>query len=43
MTQIKALETSLDFGIFDWIEWDSSPAHEIYENRLRMLEFADRK
>ena len=42
MTQTKALETSLDFGIFDWIEWDSSPAHEIYENRLRMLEFADR-
>ena len=42
MTQAKALETSLDFGIFDWIEWDSSPAHEIYENRLRMLEFADR-
>ena len=25
-----ALETSIDFGIFDWIEWDQSGLHEIF-------------
>ena len=38
-----ALETSIDFGIFDWIEWDQSGLHEIFEHRLKMLEYADRK
>ena len=31
----------LRFGIFDWIELDGSPASDIYEERLRMLEYAD--
>ena len=38
---VSALESFLDFGIFDWIEWDKSPANEIFENRLKMLEYAD--
>ncbi|MFQ6027834.1 MAG: LLM class flavin-dependent oxidoreductase [Dehalococcoidia bacterium] len=32
----------LEFGLFDWIEWDKLPASEIYEQRLKMLEYADR-
>jgi alkanesulfonate monooxygenase SsuD/methylene tetrahydromethanopterin reductase-like flavin-dependent oxidoreductase (luciferase family) len=35
--------TSLQFGLFDWIEWDKLPAHEIYERRLKMLEYADQQ
>lgn len=32
----------LQFGIFDWIEWeDQRPPHDIYEERLKMLEYAD--
>lgn len=31
----------LRFGIFDWIEWGDRPANEIYEERLKMLEYAD--
>ena len=36
------LDGTLQFGLFDWIEWDKSAPHEIYEQRLKMLEFADR-
>ena len=42
MTQAATLTDTLEFGLFDWIEWDKSPASEIFENRLRMLEYADR-
>src|SRR6266571_3333335 len=31
----------LQFGIFDWIEWDQAPASDIFEQRLQMLEYAD--
>jgi len=31
----------LQFGIFDWIEWDQTPASDIFEQRLQMLEYAD--
>ena len=42
MTQAAALSDTLEFGLFDWIEWDKSAPNEIFENRLRMLEYADR-
>ena len=42
MTQASSLNDTLQFGLFDWIEWDKSAPHEIYEQRLKMLEFADR-
>ena len=42
MTQAAILSDTLDFGLFDWIEWDKSGPHEIFENRLKMLEYADR-
>ena len=42
MTQADMLNDTLEFGLFDWIEWDKSAPHEIFENRLRMLEYADR-
>ena len=35
-------ERQVRFGIFDWIEWENSPADEIFEQRLKMLEYADR-
>ena len=42
MTQAAILNDTLEFGLFDWIEWDKSGPHEIFENRLKMLEYADR-
>ncbi len=42
MTPVPTLNDTLEFGLFDWIEWDQSPPNEIFENRLRMLEYADR-
>ena len=42
MTQAATLSDTLEFGLFDWIEWDQSAPNEIFENRLRMLEYADR-
>ena len=41
MTQVATLNDTLEFGLFDWIEWDKSAPSEIFENRLRMLEYAD--
>ena len=40
--QATGLNDTLHFGLFDWIEWDKSAPHEIYEQRLKMLEYADR-
>jgi alkanesulfonate monooxygenase SsuD/methylene tetrahydromethanopterin reductase-like flavin-dependent oxidoreductase (luciferase family) len=34
-------ESSLEFGVFDWIEWSSVPADEIFEHKLKMAELAD--
>ena len=42
MTQVSTLNDTLEFGLFDWIEWDKSAPHEIFENRLKMLEYTDR-
>ena len=41
MTDIKHSEHHLEFGIFDSVEWGEEPAHDIYERRLKMAEFAD--
>jgi len=41
MSQSAPSKSKLQFGIFDWIEWEDRPASEIYEERLKMLEFAD--
>ena len=32
----------LEFGLFDWIDRGAAPLHELYEERLRLLEIADR-
>ena len=32
---------SLEFGIFDWIDWREAPLEQIYEERLQLLEYAD--
>jgi alkanesulfonate monooxygenase SsuD/methylene tetrahydromethanopterin reductase-like flavin-dependent oxidoreductase (luciferase family) len=34
--------TQLDFGVFDWIDRANAPLHQLYEERLRLLEAADR-
>ncbi len=31
----------VDFGLFDWIERNTSPLHQLYEDRLKLLEAAD--
>ena len=41
MSQSALSKSKLQFGIFDWIEWEDRRASEIYEERLKMLEFAD--
>ena len=33
--------TKLDFGIFDWIDRAKAPLHQLYEERLQLLEVAD--
>lgn len=40
-TERSGNSSKLQFGIFDWIEWGDRPANEIYEERLKMLEYAD--
>ncbi len=40
MTTTKS--NGVEFGIFDWIEWGRQPHNRIYEERLKMLEYADR-
>lgn len=34
---------TLEFGLFDWIEWEKQPHSAIYEERLKLLEYADRQ
>ena len=34
-------DTPTKFGIFDWIDRSRSPIHELYEERLRLIEAAD--
>ena len=33
--------TQVEFGLFDWIDLGTSPLHQLYEERLRILEAAD--
>ncbi|MYC28834.1 MAG: LLM class flavin-dependent oxidoreductase [Chloroflexi bacterium] len=33
---------ALEFGLFDWIEWENQPHSKIYEERLKLLEYADK-
>ena len=33
--------TQVAFGVFDWIERNAVPLHQLYEDRLRLLEAAD--
>ena len=34
--------TELTFGVFDWIDRAAEPLHQLYEERLQLLEIADR-
>ena len=33
--------TNLEFGIFDWLDANGQTVADVYEQRLRMLEYAD--
>ena len=33
----------IQWGIFDWVEWDQHSQAEIFEDRLRLLEYADKQ
>jgi alkanesulfonate monooxygenase SsuD/methylene tetrahydromethanopterin reductase-like flavin-dependent oxidoreductase (luciferase family) len=42
MNERRLEESALQFGLFDWIEWENArPASDIFEQRLQMLEYAD--
>ena len=42
MSQDLAGQPNIRFGLFDWIEQYDHPDSETYEQRLKMLEYADR-
>ena len=33
----------IQFGIFDWVEWDKNSPAQILEDRLKLLEYADKQ
>ena len=33
--------TPVAFGLFDWIDRDTAPLHQLYEERLQLLLFAE--
>ncbi len=42
MSEHKLDSLPLQFGIFDWIEWENQrQPHNIFEERLKLLEYAD--
>ena len=42
MNEMAFEQSPLQFGLFDWIEWEQIRlARDIYEERLQMLEYAD--
>ncbi len=41
MSTAQSNGNTIEFGIFDWIEWEKQPHNKIYEDRLKMLEYAD--
>lgn len=41
MSDVPFPEIPLEFGIFDWIEWGEAPLSEVFENKLKIIEFAD--
>jgi hypothetical protein len=44
MNEIRLGEFPLQFGVFDWIDWEAQrPYNNIFEERLQMLEYADRE
>jgi alkanesulfonate monooxygenase SsuD/methylene tetrahydromethanopterin reductase-like flavin-dependent oxidoreductase (luciferase family) len=44
MHEMRLRELPLQFGVFDWIEWEGKrPYSEIFEERLQMLEYADQQ
>ena len=42
MTDMLSNGAPVQFGLFDWIEWDERSPSDIFEQRLKMLEYADR-
>ncbi len=42
MNMMQPNGKALEFGLFDWIEWEKQPHNRIYEERLKLLEYADR-
>lgn len=33
----------INWGIFDWVEWDENSPSQIFEDRLKLLEYADQQ
>jgi alkanesulfonate monooxygenase SsuD/methylene tetrahydromethanopterin reductase-like flavin-dependent oxidoreductase (luciferase family) len=44
MNDTNVETTPLQFGLFDWIEWEANRPHrDVFEERLQMLEYADQQ
>ena len=41
MSDVSFPDIPLEFGVFDWIEWGDAPLNEVFENKLKIIEFAD--
>ena len=41
MTASQSGSAPLSFGIFDQVEWEDRPAGEVFEEHLRLVEYAD--
>ena len=39
---MQQAEPTVEFGVFDWIDSRDAPLEQIYEQRLQLLEYADR-
>ncbi len=42
MAESTTARAKPQFGIFDWIEWEDRQGSQIYDERLKLLEYADR-
>lgn len=42
MTEAAFPQIPLEFGIFDWIEWDEAPLNEVFEHKLKLIAHAEK-
>ena len=43
MSNVSADGRKIEFGIFDWIENDENSPAQVFDDRLKLLEYADKQ